>query len=405
MHSQHIRALTGTLLAVTVLAAQHITTAQTQVPAPLVAVTFSRDVAPILNKNCVSCHRPGEIAPMSLTSFQTTRPWAKSIRKAVADRAMPPWYADPTHGEFANDPRLSDADVATLLAWVDSGAAEGNPRDLPAPLVTADGWTLGTPDLIVSMTAPAQVPASGPRIIADYAINPLEFREDTYIERMEVLPSNRTVTHHAIVNVKDGTGTQRIGGYQPGGATTTYPAGLVRMIPKGASLALNMHYNTTGTPQEDTTKIGLVLARGRIDKVVRTALSGTRQLDIAPGAANYEAVGTPYLFGEDMHIVSLLPRMNDRGKDFRYTLVYPDGRSVVLLIVPKFNPDWQPSYVLKQAVAAPKGSRLETVAHFDNSAANKNNPDATQRVVFGPEIMNGYFDFTVDAHVPKTTAR
>ncbi len=405
MHNIRRDVLAGTLAGVALLAAQHATVAQSQSPAPRVTVTFAKDVAPILNKNCVSCHRPGEIAPMALTSFQAARPWAKSIRTAVANRVMPPWYADPRHGEFANDPRLSDQDLATLLAWVDGGAPEGNPRDLPAPLATADGWTLGTPDLIVSMTAPAQVPASGPRIIADYAINPLEFREDTYVERMEVLPSNRTVTHHAIVNVKDGTGTQRIGGYQPGGATTTYPAGLVRMIPKGASLALNMHYNTKGTPQEDTTRIGLVLARGRIDMVVRTALSGTRQLDIAPGAANYEAVGTPFVFVEDTHIVSLLPRMNERGKDFRYTLVYPDGRSVVLLSVPKFNPDWQPSYVLKQAIAAPKGSRLETVAHFDNSASNKNNPDATQRVVFGPEIMNGYFDFTVDAHTPKTTAR
>lgn len=405
MHGATNKVLAGTLFAVTLLAAQHATVAQTQAPAPRTTVTFSKDVAPIFNKNCVSCHRPGEIAPMSLTTFQSARPWAKSIRTAVANRVMPPWYADPRHGEFANDPRLSDQDLATLLDWVDGGAPEGNPRDLPAPLATADGWTLGTPDLVVSMTAPAQVPASGPRIIADYAINPLEFREDTYVERMEVLPSNRTVTHHAIVNVKDAAGTQRIGGYQPGGATTTYPAGLVRMIPKGASLALNMHYNTKGTPQEDTTKIGLVLARGRVDKVVRTALSGTRQLDIAPGAANYEAVGTPYVFAEDAHIVSLLPRMNERGKDFRYTLVYPDGRSVVLLSVPRFNPDWQPSYVLKQAIAAPKGSRLETVAHFDNSAANKHNPDATQRVVFGPEIMNGYLDFTVDAHTPKTTAR
>ena len=407
MHSTRIRALASTVVAVTMLAAQPVTTAQPQTLATRVTVTFSKDVAPLLNKNCVSCHRPGEIAPMSLTTFQAARPWAKSIRKAVADRVMPPWYADPRHGEFANDPRLSDADVATLLAWVDSGAVEGDPRDLPAPLATADGWTLGTPDLVVSMTAPAQVPASGPRIIADYAINPLEFREDTYIERMEVLPSNRTVTHHAIVNVnvKDGTGTQRIGGYQPGGATTTYPAGLVRMIPKGASLALNMHYNTKGTPQEDTTKIGLVLARGRIEKVVRTARSGSRQREIAAGAANYEAVGTPYVFAEDTHIVSLLPRMNERGKDFRYTLVYPDGRSVVLLSVPRFNPDWQPSYVLKQAIAAPKGSRLETVAHFDNSAANKHNPDATQRVVFGPEIMNGYFDYTVDGHTPTRTAR
>lgn len=369
------------------------------------AVTFSRDVAPILNRSCVTCHRPGEIAPMSLTTFEAARPWARAIRTAVSSRTMPPWYADPAHGTFANDPRLSERDVTTLLAWVDGGAPEGDRADLPPSPIAGAGWTLGTPDTTLRMTAPAQVPASGTRIIADYPIDPLVFAEDTYVRSIEVLPSNRAVTHHAIVNVKDASGTQRIGGYQPGGATTTYPDGLVRMIPKGASLALNMHYNPKGTPQTDITTIGLVLASGRIDKVVRTAMAGTRALDIPPGAANYEAVGTPYVFGEDSHIISLLPRMNERGKDYRYTLIHPDGRAVVLLSVPKFNPDWQPSYVLKTAIAAPKGSRLETVAHFDNSAANRRNPDPTQRVVFGPEIMNGYFDFTVDAHTPKTSAR
>jgi mono/diheme cytochrome c family protein len=368
-------------------------------------VTFSKDVAPILHRSCVACHRPGEVAPMSLMTYEAARPWAKAIRAAVSSRTMPPWYADPAHGVFANDPRLSEPDIATLLAWVDGGAPEGNRRDLPASPVAADGWTLGRPDTVVAMTAPAEVPASGTRIIADYPIQPLVFTEDTYVRAIEVLPSNRAVTHHAIVNVKDASGTQRIGGYQPGGATTVYPDGLVRLIPKGASLALNMHYNPKGTPQQDTTRIGLTRATGRIDKVVRTAMSGTRALDIPPGAANYQAVGTPYVFAEDCHIISLLPRMNERGKDYRYTLVYPDGRSVVLLSVPRFNPDWQPSYVLKEAIAAPKGSRLETVAHFDNSAANRRNPDPTQRVVFGPEIMNGYFDFTVDAHRPATSAR
>lgn len=379
--------------------------AQTAAASPARPVVFSKDVAPILNRHCVTCHRPGEVAPMSLTSYAEARPWAKAIRVAVAGRTMPPWYADPAHGEFANDPRLPDADVAALLAWIDAGAPEGDRADLPRSPIGADGWTLGTPDTVVAMTAPANVPAAGPRIIADYPIESLVFDDDTYIERLEVLPSNRAVTHHAIVNVKDASGTQRIGGYQPGGATTTYPAGYVRLIPKGASLALNMHYNPKGTPQQDTTRIGLQRARGPIVKVVRTAMSGTRALDIPPGAANYEAVGTPYVFGEDSHIVSLLPRMNERGKDYRYTLVTPDGRAQVLLSVPAFNPDWQPSYVLKTPIAAPKGSRLETIAHWDNSAANRHNPDPSQRVVFGPEIMNGYFDYTVDAHTPKTSAR
>lgn len=367
------------------------------------APTFSRDVAAIFNAHCVSCHRPGEIAPMSLTSFESSRPWARAIRKAVEARTMPPWYADPTIGEFANDPRLSDADVATIVSWVDRGSPEGSRADLPPTPTFPDGWKIGTPDLVVSMSRPAQIPAGGPRIIQDYPIDPITFAEDTYVERLEVVPSNRTVTHHAIVNVKDDAGTHRIGGYQPGGAITAYPRGVVRMIPKGAALTLNMHYNPKGEAANDQTKIALVLARGPIDAVALTAMSGTRELNIAPGDPDYEAKGAAFVFTEDSHIISLLPRMNERGKDYRYTLTYPDGRSAVLLSVPRFNPDWQPSYVFKHAVAAPKGSRLETLAHYDNSAANKSNPDPSQRVVFGPEIMNGYFDYAVDNQRPRGT--
>lgn len=362
------------------------------------AVTYSRDIAPILNANCVNCHQPGEIAPMSLTSYEAVRPWARAIRKAVADRQMPPWYADPHFGEFANDPRLSDKDVATILAWVDGGAVQGDAKDLPPlPAASRESWRIGTPDLVISMTAPAQVPASGTRILKDYPIEPIVFTEDRYVERMEVIPSNRLVTHHAIVSVRDADGSHRIGGYQPGGVTTAYPQGAVRLIPKGTTLGLNMHYNPKGTPQTDLTKIGVVFARGPVEQVVLTAMSGTRDFSIPPGDPNYEAVGNPFVFEQDSHILGLLPRMNERGKDYKYTLVYPDGRAVVLLSVPKFNPDWQPSYVFKTAIAAPKGSRLETVAHFDNSPQNKRNPDATQRVIFGPEIMNGYVDYSIDS--------
>lgn len=363
------------------------------------AVTFSKDVAPIFNKNCVGCHRDGEIAPMALTSYEAARPWARSIRQKVTERAMPPWGAEPGIGQFANDPRLTDKDVATIAAWVDGGTVEGNPKDLPILPALTGGWKIGKPDIVVSMTAPAEVPATGTRIIRDYAIDPITFNEDTYVERMEVVPSNRAVTHHAIVSVREGSTSNRIGGYQPGGAITTYPQGMVRLIPKGSSLNLNMHYNPTGKPELDKTTIALVLVKKPAElnmQVVMTAMSGTRSLDIPAGAANYEAKGNAYVFEQDSHIVSLLPRMNERGKDYKYTLTYPDGRSVVLLSVPKFNPDWQPSYVLKAAIAAPKGSRIETLAHYDNSTGNKYNPDPTVRVPYGPEIMNGYFDYTVD---------
>ena len=211
------------------------------------------------------------------------------------------------------------------------------------------------------------------------------------------------MTHHAIVNVKSESGSSRIGGYQPGGALTAYPAGVVRLIPKGTTVGLNMHYNPKGMAAQDQTTIAMVFAKGPIEKVALTAMAGTRDLNIPPGEANYEAKSNSYVFKEDSHIISLLPRMNERGKDYKYTLTYPDGRSVVLLSVPKFNPDWQPSYVFKNAIAAPKGSRIDTIAHYDNSANNKSNPDPTARVIYGPEIMNGYFDFTVDSFKPRTT--
>jgi hypothetical protein len=178
---------------------------------------------------------------------------------------------------------------------------------------------------------------------------------------------------------------------------------VVRKIPKGTTLGLNMHYNPKGTPQTDQTKIGLVFARGPVEQVVITGMSGTRNLDIPPGEASYEAKGNAFVFQEDSHIISLMPRMNERGKDYKYTLVYPDGRSVVLLSIPRFNPDWQPGYVLKAAVPAPKGSRLETIAHYDNSLNNNWNPDATARVVYGPEIMNGYVDYTIDSQRVSNT--
>jgi hypothetical protein len=363
--------------------------------APSAGVTFNKDVAPILNKNCVSCHRPGEIAPMSLMSYADARPWARAIKRAAVQRTMPPWGADPQFGEFLNDPHLSAQDVSTLVAWADSGAIQGEAKDLPPSPAFASGWTIGTPDSIVTMTGAFEVPAGGPRIIQDFPTD-ASFTEDTYVERMEVLPGVRSVTHHAIVNVVDATGTHRIGGFQPGGATTTYPQGIVRMIPKGSTIALNMHYNPKGHAELDRTRIAFVFAKGSAKQVAITSVSSTRDLDIPPGEWNYEAKGKPFVFSQNSHIVALLPRMNERGRDFKYTLVYPDGRSVVLLSVPKFDDEWQPSYILKTAIAAPKGSRIETVAHYDNSAANKRNPDPTARVPFGPEILNGYIDYTVD---------
>ena len=255
------------------------------------------------------------------------------------------------------------------------------------------------------MSADADVPASGPRLLVDFKI-PTHFGEDKYLELAEVTPGNRPVTHHAIISVQDSTGSHRIASYLPGGAVNHFPPGVAKLIPKDATLNLNMHYNPKGKATTDRTTMAFVFAKGPIEKIAVTAMSGTRDLDIPPGDANYEAKGTPFVFAEDSHILSLLPRMNERGKDYKYTLVYPDGSSTVLLSVPKFSDSWQPSYIFKTPIAAPKGSRIETIAHYDNSAANKQNPDPTARIKFGPEIMNGYFDYTADhQNLLKDTTR
>lgn len=358
--------------------------------------TFSKDVAPILYRNCASCHRPGESAPMSLLTFSDARPWAKAIRLKVVNREMPPWGADRAHGEFANDPSLSEQEIRTIAEWVDAGAPEGAAQDLPVAPVFPASWKIGTPDVVIGMPSTYAIPAGGPRILQDFPIA-TTFDEDKYIEIAEVIPGRRSHTHHAIVSVNDGSGSSRIASYLPGGPTSSLPRGVVKMIPKGAAINLNMHYNPNGVAASDgDTKIGFRFARGPVEKVAITAMSGTRALDIPPGDSNYEAKGNPFVFKEDSHIISLLPRMNERGKDYRYTLVYPDGTSRILLNVSRFDDAWQPAYLLKTPIAAPKGSRIETLAHYDNSAANKRNPDPTRRVPYGPEIMNGYFDYTVD---------
>lgn len=358
--------------------------------------TFSKDVAPIVFAKCASCHRADGIGPMPLTSYTEVRPWVRAIRAAVSSRAMPPWLADGDHGTFANDPRLTANEIETMVRWIDSDAPEGDRRDLPALPILADGWSMGTPDLVIT-PGPFNV-ASAPRsVYADLPV-PTNFAEDRYISVAEVRIGGPGFTHHANLLLKDGQGTARVASYSPGAGAKSYPPGVAKLLPKGATLDLNMHYNPKGETRVDPgSRVGLIFAAGQVRQIAITAESGTNDLNIPPGDAVYERIGKPFVFTEDSHILSLMPRMNERGKDFRYTLVSPNGESRVLLNIPKWNFGWVLTYVLQEPIAAPKGSRLETVAHWDNSPANKFNPDASARIPFGPEIMNGYFEYTLDA--------
>lgn len=390
-------------------------------------VTFTKDVAPIIQKNCQGCHRPGEIAPMSFMNYKEIRPWARSIREKVVTREMPPWFADPKHGEFSNDCRLSQKEIDTIAAWVEGGAKEGDPKNLlPNPSFTA-GWQIGKPDIVLSMTEEYSVPAEGVIPYKYFAV-PTNFTEDKYVQFAEIRQGNRKLVHHIIVDVRypehgnlpkpgeinteelaasrnrgsnerpaDSDG--RLVGWAPGEAPLVLRPGQAKLIKKGSVLIFQVHYTTNGEAGTDRSSVGLIFSKHPVEKRVITAGAVGRNLEIPPGDPNYE-ITSSFVFKEDSHIDSLHPHMHMRGKDFLYRLVYPDGTSKVLLSVPRWDFNWQLTYVFKEEIAAPKGSKLECVAHFDNSVKNKFNPDPTKLVKWGPqtwdEMMIGYIDYTLD---------
>ncbi|MEW6206748.1 MAG: thiol-disulfide isomerase [Acidobacteriota bacterium] len=401
-------------------------------------MTFTKDVAPILYNNCITCHRAGEVAPMSLVTYKEVRPWAKSIREVVAERRMPPWFADQQHTEFSNDCRLSQKQIDTITAWVNGGAIEGDPRDLPPLPKFTEGWTIGKPDVVLSMTEEYSVPAEGVIPYKYFAV-PTNFTEDKYVQFAEIRQGNRQLVHHIIVDVRypgqgqlppageitperlaasrqqgGGEGARagdsdgRLVGWAPGEAPLILHPGQAKLIKKGSVLVFQVHYTTNGVAGTDRSSVGLIFSRAAVEKRVITAGAFARSLAIPPGDPNYE-VKSSFTFKEDSHIDSLHPHMHMRGKDFSFRLVYPDGASKLLLSVPRWDFNWQQTYFFKEPVAAPKGSRLECVAHFDNSAKNKFNPDPTKLVEWGPqtweEMMIGYLDYTLDKQDLRLNAK
>ena len=387
------------------------------------APTFSKDVAPILYKNCVECHRPGAIAPMSFMTFDDARPWARAIKAKTMAREMPPWGADPHVGKFANDPSLSAAEIATLAAWVDGGAVEGNKADLPKAPTFVEGWAMGKPDLIFEMVEPFNVPADG-TVPYTYVTIPTNLKEDIWISALEYRTTDRRVLHHIISDLVEGDGQPTpkpslvkdrsrkdlggIGGYVPGRLDTEFDEGVARKIPAGSDIVLQMHYTTIGIPVSDRLQIGVKLAKEPPTKL-RAAAGGqmpNTTFAIPPGAANYEVMAKQ-TFDKDTYLNTMYPHMHVRGKDVIYKAVYPDGKEEVLLSVPKYDFNWQMTYKLAEPKLLPKGTTLMVVAHYDNSTANRFNPDPTATVRWGDqtweEMLIGYFG-TVAAPAAKSTA-
>jgi len=372
-------------------------------------VTFTRDVAPILHAKCVACHRAGEVAPMALLTYQDARPWARAIKDKVASRQMPPWFADSTIGSFANDPSLTAGEIATITTWVDGGAPQGDLKDMPKAPQFVDGWQLGEPDMIVELPE-IRIPATG----GDYFPTPnlmLPLTEDRWIRAVEIRPGNREVTHHSVIfsaNVgaamRAGSGAINPSGvfdvlavWAVGTAPTVYPDGTGRWVRKGQTLRTNLHYHPNGKAQIDRTRVGLYFGTGELKKEVAASLAGNINFTIPPQARNYE-MRAAYVADQDINIVSFFPHMHLRGTDMAMTATYPGGRRETLLSVPTYDFNWQLFYYPKSTVRLPKGTRIDLVAHYDNSSANKRNPDPNRSVGFGEastaEMMFGMFEFT-----------
>jgi mono/diheme cytochrome c family protein len=377
-------------------------TAQAPRPAARAAapVTFAKDVAPIFHSNCISCHRPGEVAPMALRTYDEVRPWARSIKQKVQSRQMPPWFADPAHGTFKNDARLSQQQIDTIVKWVDAGAPRGNPADEPKVPALPEGWQLGEPDYIITLPA-IEVPADGKDIFPTPNIT-IEIPEDRWIRALEIRPSNREVTHHSVLflagaNVGQSGFIDVLGVWAVGTPPTVYPEGVGRWIRKGQQLRTNLHYHPNGKAATDQTRVGLYFGRGELKKEVASAVAGDVAFRIPAGAKNHE-MRALFPLDQDINIVSYFPHMHFRGKDMTLTALLPDGKKQTLLSVPAYDFNWQLYYYPATPVPLPRGTIVEAVAHYDNSAENPNNPDPTRDVTFGEqsndEMMFGVFDFT-----------
>jgi hypothetical protein len=390
-------------------------------PQPDRAPTFARDVAPILYASCVTCHRPGDIAPMSFMTYADTRPWARAIEKAIVDGMMPPWHADAPTGTFENERRLTAAEKDTVRRWVAAGAPQGDPAATPAAPVFADGWRIGTPDAVLEMQEDYAVPANG-TIEYEYFYIPTNFTDTKWLQAIEVRPGNRSYVHHVLVYYQappDGPGqppairvvpehnrpsprretrgialrpprrtpgqqTRLLATYAPGTDPQVFRPGTAIRLAPGGTLQLQMHYTATGTAGTDRTKVAMVFAKEPPVHEIRPAQFINAQFTIPPGAQDHR-VDTHVDFVQDAVVWGIFPHTHVRGKRWLYTLELPDGTRRPLLSVPRYDFNWQTYYMFREPLEVPQGARIVSSAWYDNSPANRANPDATIAVRWGDQ--------------------
>jgi mono/diheme cytochrome c family protein len=425
-----LRWITGASVALAVACLANASSTEETLP------TYSKDIAPILFKHCVSCHQTGEIASaIPLDSYAATRPRAQSIKEAVVHGQMPPWPADPQRSlKFRNDPRLSDREINTLVAWVTAGAPKGNDADLPPAPAPKEGWLHPQgipPDLVITLPV-FHIPASGEIPYVKYLAK-IPISEDKWIVAMQVLPGNRALVHHmAITEVALNEGIppdevdtiarigremglpdglikthpaiadpvnpavyDMLGVYTPGTTFEMYPDNSAKLLKSGKNIFLNcnIHYQTTGQPETDQSRIAFWFRSGppqhqiyRVPAAGQTIIANGKELltdspgekaegtnvafpPIPPFAGDYEVIGIT-AYTDPVTIYQLQPHAHLRGKDFKYVVVFPDGREETVLTVPKYEFHWQLAYDLDEPLKMPAGSKLIVTAHYDNSPAN-----------------------------------
>lgn len=374
-------------------------------PAAAVAssqITYARDVAPILQRQCETCHRPGQIGPMSFTTYAQAAAWRGDIKRYTQNRQMPPWKADPGAGDFQDARRLSAHEIAILAKWADAGAPEGDPKDLPAPAHFNEGWPLGKPDMVLEPSRAYHVDADGGDVYRCFVI-PTDFTHNRYVSAVDVQPGNRAVVHHVIAFI-DGEGksanldghekepgytsfggvgftpTGALGGWAPGITPHYLPNGVATAVPAGARIVLQVHYHKDGKPETDFSRVGLYFAQGPIDKTLHIT-EAIHSLYIPPGDAHYTvstlSVPSPVAY----HLVAITPHMHLLGRSMKLTAILPNGSKVPLVSVSNWDFNWQSTYFYKKPIALPIGSRIAMTATYDNSAHNPRNPNSPPKLV------------------------
>ncbi len=364
-------------------------------PAPAVAgaaPSYLRDVAPIVHRHCITCHRPDGEAPFALLSAAQVQKHANMIGEVVAQGRMPPWYASSKHGSFENHRGLDERELAIVRAWVAAGAPVDDPgQPAVVPERPAGGWRIGEPDLVLSMKAPTRLPAEGP-IPYHYLLLPYRFEHDTWVEAIEIRPQNERVLHHCnLARVKLGEKFSQDGfitGYVPGGDPLVMDPGIAVRIPAGSALVLQAHYVATGEPEQDRLQVGLRFPRTKVEKEMQVAIVADFRFAIPPGAMAHPVRASRTL-REDAVGIGMFVHMHLRGRDMIATATTPDGTTETLLSVPNYNFDWQQSYRWHAGKKTfGKGTRIQALAHFDNSAWNPANPDPAMTVRFGQETTD-----------------